>query len=174
LVALRDSPNTPKIGGDTSLTGIIYRRLADLHSQGFEFDKDTKILEPTNTFLTNSLTSGLSFRYNLVTSPDQYGAIVDGLDVDDRQPASEVLVISACIQLLTAGSAAYMKAYFPSANDVATKLKAQRAAGRVKNANGAKLSEVCCRLSPQKYRLMLDFISWLYRMPKLDSRKKTI
>jgi hypothetical protein len=52
-------------------------------------DKGTKILGPTNIFLSNSLLSGLSFKYNITSSPDQYGAIVDGLD------ATEVLVIGA-------------------------------------------------------------------------------
>jgi hypothetical protein len=141
LVALRDSPNAPKIWV-YSLAETIYTTLADLHPRGFELDKESRILGPTNTFLTNSLISGLSFKYNLTTSGDQYGAIVDGLDAKGRSSTSEVLVVGACIQLLTAGSASATKVYFPSANEVATKLKAQQVAGTVRDANGAKLLEV--------------------------------
>jgi len=133
LVSVRDSPDAPKIH-DSSLAEVFSRQLGDLHVRGFELDNN---FGPTNSYLITSLLSGLSFKYNLTTSPDQYGNIQDGLDAHN----SQVLVIGACIQLLTNGSRIIPSAtsYIQSADQVVTKLKAQQSAGTVKDSNALKI-----------------------------------
>ncbi|KAF9483736.1 hypothetical protein BDN70DRAFT_918142 [Pholiota conissans] len=144
LLQVRDAPDAPIINTDLTLMEVFSRKLADLHGRGLEVDDDTKTLGPSNTFLTGSLLSGLSFKYQLTSCSDQYGAILDALDVNPSSPTTEVLVTGACIQLLTAGSEIiqHSTSYFKSADEVATKLKAQKTAGAVKDANALKLLEL--------------------------------
>jgi hypothetical protein len=146
LVALRDSPDAPVIEGSSTLTLAFYGRLHDLIPRGFDFDKDNKTFGPTNTYLVNCLLSGLSFKYNLTSSTDQYGEIRKGLNTHSSSSTdSELLVIGACIQLLTNGSGIVPtgQPFIHSANEVATKLRSQQSAGRVKEPNALKLLEVC-------------------------------
>ena len=121
LVALRDSPDAPVIQGGTTFS-------------------------PTNTYLTNCLLSGLSFKHDLTSSPDQRQAIRDGLDLNagGNSSISELLVIGACIQLLTSGSEIVAAQPFNySTNEIATKLRFQQSAGTVKDSNARRLLEVC-------------------------------
>ncbi|KAF9473537.1 hypothetical protein BDN70DRAFT_937354 [Pholiota conissans] len=144
LVAVRNSPDAPIISGDTTLAEIFSCRLAFLHGVALIIDDEKKILGTSNEFLSGSLLSGLSFKYNLCGCSDQSGAILDGLDADPISPISEVLVAGACIQLLVAGSIIIRRSssYFKSAKKIATRLKAQRHSGTVKDKNAQKLLEL--------------------------------
>ncbi|KAF8973566.1 hypothetical protein BDZ97DRAFT_1751597 [Flammula alnicola] len=145
LVTVRDSPDAPTINGDT-LVALFSRKLADLLSRGFELDDDAKTFAPTNRYLATSLLSGLAFKYGLTSSPDQYGNITNGLDArpDPSAYNSEVLVVGACIQLLTNGSGIIPAAtsYIKSVDEVVLKLKAQKSAATVKDPNALKLLEL--------------------------------
>lgn len=146
LVALRDSPDAPVIQGGSSLAEEFHVGLADLHSRGLTFDDDNTKFNPTNTYLTNCLLSGLSFKHDLTSSPDQRQAIRDGLDLNagGNSSISELLVIGACIQLLTSGSEIVAAQPFNySTNEIATKLRFQQSAGTVKDSNARRLLEVC-------------------------------
>jgi len=145
LVTLRDSPDAPVIEDGSTLTQAFYDRLHDLIPRGFDFDKDNRTFGPTNTYLVNCLLSGLSLKYNLTSSTDQYGEIRKGLNTHGNSSTSELLVIGACIQLLTNGSGIVPtgKPFIHSANEVATKLRSQQSAGRVKESKALELLEVC-------------------------------
>lgn len=145
LVTLRDSPDAPVIEGSSTLIPAFYDRLHDLIPRGFDFDKDNRTFGPTNTYLFNCLISGLSFKYNLTSYADQYGEIRKDLDTRSNSSTSELLAIGACIQLLTNGSGIVPtgQPFIHSANEVATKLRSQQSAGRVKEPNALKLLEVC-------------------------------
>ena len=156
LVAVRDSPDAPLIDGCT-LFDLFYRELADLHSLGFySMDNphnDNKNFVPTNTFLLTSLLSGLSIKYDLTDSSDQYGNIWESLDAKHESSTSEVRVIGACIQLLTSGSIIIQrsKQYIQSAQEATTKLKAQKSKRTVKDSNALQLLEVWQSL--MKYKI---------------------
>ncbi|CAA7268170.1 unnamed protein product [Cyclocybe aegerita] len=143
LVVVRDSPDAPIIG-DATLAEYFNRKLADLHSRGLEMSDDTETFGPTNTYLAASLLSGFSLKYGLTSSSDQYASIVESLDASDNSSTSEVIVIGACIQLLTNGSGIIPAAtsYIKSANEVAAKLKAQKSAGTVKDSNALAVLEL--------------------------------
>ena len=147
VVALRESLDAPMIRGGFSLAEAFYIELHDLLPRGFDFDsdKDSRTFGPTNLYLIACLLSGLSFKYNLTSSKDQYGEIRRGLHAHDISSTSELLVIGACIQLLTSGSKIVPtgKPFIHSADEVAVQLKLQRYAGRVKESNAVKLLEVC-------------------------------
>lgn len=145
-----DPPDAPIIAG-SSLAELFSDKLVNLHSKGFAFDDDIfgqtndMVFGPTNEYLTASLLSGMSFKYNLASSSDQYGTIMVGLDAPcDRSSISEVRVIGSCIQLLINGSEIVPSggSYFRSANAIANKLKGQKAAGTVKNPNALKVLEL--------------------------------
>ena len=149
LVAVRDSPDAPVIDDDP-LEDLSSRQLADLHSRGFDSlhnpCNDNMGIVPANTFLLTSLLSGLSIKYDLTESPDQYGTLWQGLDANDSNSSiSEVRVIGACIQLLTSGSIIIRNSEgnTQSADEVVTKLKAQRSREAVKDSNALQLLEVC-------------------------------
>ena len=174
LVALRDSPDAPVIQDGSSLAEAFYNELDDLHSRGSVFDKDNKTFGPTNTYLINSLLSGLSFKYNLTLSPTQYSYIEDGLNVDNNSSIGQLLLIGACIQLLTNGSRIVPtgEPFIRSANEVATKLRFQQSVGRINDLNALKLLDVCQILMQYKLELIVAFNSLPSRTPKADSRKK--
>jgi hypothetical protein len=184
LVALRDSPDAPVILSDSSdapfiqdsstLAEAFDNELDDLHARGSVFDKDNKTFGPTNTYLINSLLSGLSFKYNLTLSPTQYSYIEDGLHVDDNSSICQLLLIGACIQLLTNGSRIVPtgKPFIRSANEVLIKLRFQQSAGRITDLNALKLLDVCQLLIRYKLELIVFFNSLPSRTPKADSRKK--
>jgi hypothetical protein len=67
-----------------SLTEEFHVGLADLHARGLTFDDDNTNFSPTNTYLTNCLLSGLSFKHDLTSSSDQRQAIRDGLELERR------------------------------------------------------------------------------------------
>ncbi|KAF5334943.1 hypothetical protein D9611_010009 [Ephemerocybe angulata] len=132
LVRVRDASDAPVIA-DNTLTHYFSRQLADLHTRGLDGDDDD--FSASNTYLINSLLSGLSFKYGLTSSPDQYGAIQSGLDVKTRTPLSQVLLIGAVIQLLVAGSIIVPQgtSYWSGAEEIATKLKAQKQNGVIRD-----------------------------------------
>ena len=107
---------------------------------------DNMGIVPTNIFLLTSLLSGLSIKYDLTNSSDQYGTLWEGLNaIDSNSSISEVRVIGACIQLLTSGSIIIRSSeeYIQSANEAVTKLKAQKSRETVKDSNALQLLEVC-------------------------------
>jgi len=144
LTALRDFPEAPILHG-FSLAELFSRILADLHSQGLDFNNESKTFSPTNPYLIASLLSGLSLKYQLTSCADQYGSITDGLYADGNSSSTEVLVIGACIQLLTYGSGILPRAtlHIQSANEVEARLKAQKSMNTVINPNALRLLEVC-------------------------------
>ena len=93
LVALRNSPDAPVIQGGSSLAETLHNELDDLHSEGSVFDKDNETFGPTNTYLINSLLSGISFKYSLTSSRTQYSYIEDGLNVDHDSSICQLLLI---------------------------------------------------------------------------------
>ena len=145
LAALRDSSDAPVTQGSSSFVEAFYDELDGLHSRGSVFDKNNKAFGPTNTYLINSLLSGLSFKYNLTSSPTQYPYIEDGLNVDNNSPIGQLLLIGACMQLLINGSKIVPtgKPFIRSTNEVTTKLKSQQSVGRIKDSNALKLLDVC-------------------------------
>jgi hypothetical protein len=69
--------------------------------------------------------------------------MVLNLNADGNSSISELLVIGACIQLLTSGSEIVSAQPFNyTADEVATKLRFQQSAGTVKDSNAQTL-EVC-------------------------------
>ncbi|KAF9473542.1 hypothetical protein BDN70DRAFT_925102 [Pholiota conissans] len=143
LRAVRDSPDAPMIGGDSTTLWEIYReQLRVLHAQGFA--EIPEQIGPTNSFLLTSLLSGISFKYDLLSCSEQYGTILEGLNARPTSPNAEVHVAGACIQLLIAGShiIPHSTSYFKSSDDIATKLKAQRDAGTVKNENARRILDL--------------------------------
>jgi hypothetical protein len=145
LAKLRDSPDAPTFGTET-LSSLINRELADHHFKVIYGDSEVKEYGPKNTYLLDSLLSGLSLKHGLSSTSDQYGAIDDGLDAPHGSDKSEVLVVGACIQLLLHGSEIVTEAagsYRKPAEVVALKLKAQQVAGTVKDPHAIRVLEVC-------------------------------
>ena len=151
LVAIRDSPDAPVINDDYTLDEVFSRELADLHSRGFDssdngpHNVNMMDIVPTSPFLLTSLLSGLSIKYNLTESSDQYGNIWENLNTN--WSISEVGVIGACIQLLASGSIIIRSSEeydIRSADDALTKLKVQKSRmNSVKDSNVPQFLEVC-------------------------------
>jgi hypothetical protein len=147
LARLRDSSDAPTFGTKT-LSSYIKSVLADQHFKVIYGDSEVKEYGPKNTYLLDSLLSGLSLKHGLTASAtsDQYAAIDDGLDAPHSLDKSEVLVVGACIQLLLHGSVIVTKfagSYRKKAKVVAKKLKAQEVAGTVKDPCAIEVLEVC-------------------------------
>jgi len=145
LARLGDSPDAPTFETDT-LSFYISHVLADHHFKVLYGNYEVKEYGPKNTFLLDSLLSGLSLKHGLTATADQYAAIDDGLDAPHGLDKSEVLVVGACIQLLLHGSeivTEFAGSYRKKAKIVAEKLKAQRVAGTVKDLHAIQLLEVC-------------------------------
>ena len=146
LVTLRDSPDAPMLNdGSSNLVEVFSFELAVLHSRGLRIGKSHINFGPTNLYLINCLLSGLSFKHRLTSCSDQYGSIMKGLNAyPDGSSTSELLVIGACIQLLTNGSyiISTAKSYIKSVNEVATKLRFQKSMGTIKASNALKLLDV--------------------------------
>lgn len=64
MVCISESRDVPNIGYD-SFGAAFDRALADRHCWGFERNKRTETFGPTNTYLINSLLSGLSLKHRL-------------------------------------------------------------------------------------------------------------
>jgi len=81
----------------------------------------------------------------LTSSPDMYGAIKHGLDARPGSDDAQELVVGTCIQLLLHGSEIITEkvgSYRKTAQQVASKLKAQKAMGTVKDPHAIELLEV--------------------------------
>jgi len=144
LARMCDSPDAPTFGTDT-LSSYINRVLADHHFKVIYGNNEVKEYGPKNTFLLDSVLSGLSLKHGLTATSDQYAFIDDGLDAPHNSDQSEVLVVGACIQLLLHGSeivTEFAGSYRKTAKIVAKKLKAQRVAGTVKDPHAIKVLEL--------------------------------
>jgi hypothetical protein len=153
LTVVRDSPDAPTFGKET-LSSLINRELADQHFKAIYGNSEIKEYGPKNTYLLDSLLSGLSLKHGLTSTADQYAAIDDGLDAPHDSDKSEVLVVGACIQLLLHGSVIVTKAagsYQKPAKVVASKLKAHERAGTVKDPHAIQVLEVCNLFHKRKY-----------------------
>ncbi|KAF9533700.1 hypothetical protein CPB83DRAFT_880207 [Crepidotus variabilis] len=157
-----ESPDAPLIYDAHSISDLIDGQLSEFHNLSFtfvsqcrrnpeSFDQGAKIYGPTNRYLINSLLSGFSFKYNLGDSPSQSGAVGDGLggsrfsvSVEDDPSLCQLQVVGTCIQLLTSGSEIVAKK--PSSirpvEEMATKLRAQKAAGAVTDPEALKVLEL--------------------------------
>jgi len=145
LARLRDSSDAPTFGTET-LSSHINSVLADQHFKVIYGDNEVKEYGPKNTYLLDSLLSGLSPKHELTSTSDQYAAIDHGLDAPHNSDKSEVLVVGACIQLLLHGSVIVTESagsYRKEAKVVAKKLKAQEVAGTVKDPHAIRVLEVC-------------------------------
>jgi len=144
LVRLGKSPDAPTYNSST-LSEALWVELRDAH---FKLPRDEEVTEygPKNTYLLDSLLSGLSLQHNLASGGDQLASIDDGLDAPKNgSEESEVLVVGACIQLLMSGStllAEDVGTYRKTAEEVAKKLKDQKAGGVVKDPHAIKVLEV--------------------------------
>lgn len=138
-------PDAPTFGTAT-LSSLIDRELADQHFKVIYGDSEVREYGPKNTYLLDSLLSGLSLKHRLTSTSDQYAAIDSGLDALPGSKQSEVLVAGTCIQLLLHGSEVVTEAagsYRKSAEAVASRLKAQKSAGTVKDPHVIQVLEVC-------------------------------
>jgi len=144
LARVANSPDAPTIESGT-LSSLINRELADQHFKVIYGDNEVKEYGPKNTYLLDSLLSGLSLKHKLTSTSDMYAAIFSGLDAQLGATKSEVLVVGACIQLLHGSEIATGAAgsYRRSAEVVASNLKAQKAAGTVKDPHAIQVLEVC-------------------------------
>ncbi|KIM41204.1 hypothetical protein M413DRAFT_27603 [Hebeloma cylindrosporum] len=140
---------TPIVDSDDespSLADMLSFELAQFHSQGLSIDEDGIPIASSDLYLINCLLSGMSFKYRLAACPEQFANIMKGLDaLPDNSSASELLVVGACIQLLTGGSGIFntAKPIQYSMTEVATKLRFQKSVGTVKASNALKLLDVC-------------------------------
>ena len=144
LARVRDSSDAPTFGTET-LSSHINSVLADQHFKVIYGDSEVKEYGPKNTYLLDSLLSGLSLKHGLTSTSDQYAAIDHGLDAPHNSDKSEVLVVGACIQLLLHGSVIVTESagsYRKEAKVVAKELKAQEVAGTVKNPHAIRVLEV--------------------------------
>ena len=144
LARVRDSPDAPNFGTET-LSSYINFVLADQHFKVLHGDNEVKVYGPKNTYLLDSLLSGLSLKHGLTATSDQYAAIDHGLDAPHDSDKSEVLVVGACIQLLLHGSVIvteFAGSYRKEAKVVAKKLKAQEVAGTVKDPHAIQVLKV--------------------------------
>jgi hypothetical protein len=145
LVGMYDSPDKPSFGTET-LADVVADELAGHHFKSVHGAEKIKGYSPNNAYLLNSFLSGLSLKYGLTSSPGMYTAIKRGLDArsgsdDDAQE----LVVGTCIQLLLHGSEIVTEkvgSYRTTAQQVASKLKAQKAMGTVKDPHAIELLEV--------------------------------
>ena len=145
LVRLCNSSDAPTFAPDT-LSSYINRELADQHFKVLYGDNEVKEYGPKNTYLLDSLLSGLSLKHRLTATSDQFAAIDTGLDAPHSSKESEVLVVGTCIQLLLHGSVIvteFAGSYRKKAEAVATKLKAQQVAGTVKDPHAIQVLKVC-------------------------------
>jgi hypothetical protein len=86
-VRLCDSSDAPTFGTQT-LSSNINRELADTHFKVFYGDYGVKEYGPKNTYLLDSLLSGLSLNHGLTETSDQFAAIDDGLDAGNLSTAA--------------------------------------------------------------------------------------
>ncbi|KAF9470874.1 hypothetical protein BDN70DRAFT_939368 [Pholiota conissans] len=114
---------------DFIIPEFISCELANIHEQYLQVNDATKTLDPSNSFSASSR---------------RYGFILNALDADPSSDTAEVLIIRACIQLLTAGSdiIQHSTSYFESAEEVTDKLRAQKIAGALKDAIALKLLDL--------------------------------
>jgi len=147
IAKVASSGDAPTIASKETLWPLIDRELADQHFKVYYGNNEVTQFAPDNTYLLDSLLSGLSLKYGLTSTSDMYAAIDNGLDAPQNGSVhSQVLVVGACIQILLAGSkivADSAGSYRKSPDGVATKLKAQKTAGAVKDPNGVHVLEVC-------------------------------
>jgi hypothetical protein len=144
LASMYDSPDAPSFG-PKSLEYVIHEVLADDHFKPDYGACKIKGYSPNNTYLLYSLLSGLSFKYGLTATPDMHAAIIEGLDARPNSDDAQVLVVGTCVQLLLHGSEVVTEkfgTYRRTAQHVASKLKAQKAMGTVKDPHGLELLEV--------------------------------
>jgi hypothetical protein len=144
LARLTKADDAPTFGTET-LSSLINRELADQHFKVFYGNSEVKEYGPKNTYLLDSLLSGLSLKYGLTSTSDQYAAIDNGLDPPHGSEKLMVLVVGACIQLLLHGSEIVTEAagsYKKQAGEVAEKLKGQKAAGNVKDPHAIHVLEL--------------------------------
>lgn len=131
---------TTALGGEP-LWGIINDELFDSHHFRAFYKGPTR-WGPGNHHLLDSLLSALSMRHDLSITGNQLGAISEGLDADKNDKNAQEIVIGACIQLLLAGSLERVIAYVGAPQEVATKLKKQKANKVVENENAIKLLDL--------------------------------
>ncbi|KAF4614850.1 hypothetical protein D9613_002973 [Agrocybe pediades] len=139
------SAEAPTIGSET-LWSLVNSELADQHFKVAYGDDEITQFAPNNTYLLDSLLSGLSLKYGLTSTGDMYAAIGNGLDApEDGTTRSQVLLAGACIQILLAGSklaAEGAGSYRTSPEAVAGKLKAQKTANTMKDPHAARVLEL--------------------------------
>lgn len=156
FVRMYDSPDKPSFGTET-LADVVADELAGHHFKPIHRAEKIKGYSPNNTYLLYSLLSGLSLKYGLTSSPDMYGAIEDGLDARPGSDDAQELVVGTCIQLLLHGSEIVTEkpgSYRKTAQQVASKLKAQKAMGTVKDPHAIELLEVYNLFQDGENRLM--------------------
>ncbi|KAF8903875.1 hypothetical protein CPB84DRAFT_1745992 [Gymnopilus junonius] len=151
LVKVANSPDAPTFPSDT-VSSCLNRALADQHFKTFYGDSRVKEYGPKNTYLLESLLSGLSFKYDLTSTSDMLGTLCDGLDTPHGSSDSpEVSVIGTCIQLLIHGSEVTERAagssYHMSPEEIASKLKAHKAAGIVKDPHALQVLDLTISLA---------------------------
>ena len=113
----------------------------ETHFQDSYDDEIAEVYGPKNTYLLDSLLSGLSLKYELTSSPKMYQFIEDGLNVPSgsKDSLSEVLVVGTCIQVMLCGSKISHKI---KAQDVAKNLKAHEMAETVKDPYAIEVLKV--------------------------------
>ncbi len=97
LAQMFDSPGAPSFGTKT-LACLVDGDLADHHFKPIHGAWEIKGYSPNNTYLLNSLLSGLSLKYGLASTPDMHAALNDGLDARPGSEDSQALVVGTCIR----------------------------------------------------------------------------
>ena len=111
----------------------------ETHFQDSYDDEIAKVYGPKNTYLLDSLLSGLSLKYELTSSYKMYKFIKDGLNAPSGSKDSELLVVGTCIQVMLCGS---KMSHGIKAQDVAKNLKAHEMAETVKDPYAIEVLKV--------------------------------
>ncbi|KAF9471854.1 hypothetical protein BDN70DRAFT_901005 [Pholiota conissans] len=91
---VRDAPDTPTKNNFT-VPEIISCELAYIHDPDLQVNDTTKTLGLSNIFLTSSLLSGLSFKYEFTSCSRQYEIILDDLDANPSSDTVQALIVGA-------------------------------------------------------------------------------
>ncbi|KAH8093312.1 hypothetical protein BXZ70DRAFT_1010541 [Cristinia sonorae] len=140
LARLSESPAS----ASQPIKEILCRELCDSH---FKLPRDDEVKEygPNNTWLLESLLSGMSLHYGLACCADQLGSIDDGLNPPIFGARDPELVMGTCIQILLGGHVLVSEmagTYRKTAESIAKKLKKHKAAGAVTEPNALRVLEL--------------------------------
>ncbi|KAF8903876.1 hypothetical protein CPB84DRAFT_1773603 [Gymnopilus junonius] len=158
LDKVANSPEAPTFDPPDSVACFVNRILADHHFKVMYGDLRVKEYGPKNTYLLDSFLSGLSFKYRLTTTSTMLASLCDGFKLDTLHGSDEspqVLVVGTCIQLLVHGYELVTdraRSYMMSPEEVASKLKAHKAAGVIKDPHALQVLDLTISLAETGFK----------------------